>query len=54
MYQAVHRWADSMPQYEVGHDQLIAEIENNFINPSAGLHLNWCLFAGSGPAGLRR
>jgi oxygen-dependent protoporphyrinogen oxidase len=37
LYQAVHRWADSMPQCEVGHDKLIAEIENNSSTP--GLHL---------------
>ncbi|MBP9092168.1 protoporphyrinogen oxidase [bacterium] len=37
IYQAVHRWDDSMPQCEVGHDKLIAEIENNSLTP--GLHL---------------
>jgi oxygen-dependent protoporphyrinogen oxidase len=46
IYQAVHRWADSMPQYDVGHDQLIAAIENGSSN--AGLHLVGAYFQGVG------
>lgn len=46
LYQAVHRWADSMPQCEVGHDKLIAEIENNSSTP--GLHLTGAYLHGVG------
>lgn len=48
IYQAVHRWADSMPQYEVGHDQLIAAIENASSSSTAGLHLAGAYLQGVG------
>jgi len=48
IYQAVHRWADSMPQYEVGHDQLIAAIENASSSSCAGLHLAGAYLQGVG------
>lgn len=46
LYQAVHRWADSMPQYEVGHEKLLVEIENT--SSTQGLHLVGAYLQGVG------
>ena len=37
LYQVVHRWPDSMPQYDVGHQNIISEIENS--SSASALHL---------------
>jgi oxygen-dependent protoporphyrinogen oxidase len=36
LYARVHRWSESMPQYEVGHDVRIETIEQSSVR---GLHL---------------
>lgn len=46
LYQAVHRWVDSMPQYNVGHQSLIADIENT--SSVVGLHLGGAYLHGVG------
>jgi len=46
LYQAVHRWIDSMPQYNVGHQSLIADIENT--SSVVGLHLGGAYLHGVG------
>lgn len=45
-YQAVHRWVESMPQYQVGHLKLIKEIEAALENST--LHLGGAYFSGVG------
>ncbi len=45
-YQALHRWADSMPQYQLGHEALIKEIEAELTG--GALHLGGAYFSGVG------
>ncbi len=45
-YQALHRWVDSMPQYQLGHQNLIKEIEAALAGST--LHLGGAYFSGVG------
>ncbi|CAN5229613.1 protoporphyrinogen oxidase [soil metagenome] len=46
LHQTVHRWPDSMPQYDVGHQSLISEIENS--SSATTLHLGGAYLHGVG------
>ncbi len=45
-YQSLHRWVNSMPQYQLGHQNLIKEIEAALAGSS--LHLGGAYFSGVG------